>query len=62
MFLPRQGDGGSSNADIEWTGKEKKKGKGSQAIWFKVNFIFLLGFLQSQCEYQHSSRGCTIIS
>lgn len=61
IFLPRQGDGGSSNADMEWTGK-KKNGQRSQAIWFKVNFIFRLGFLQPQCDHQHLSRGCTVIS
>lgn len=61
-FLSRQGDGGSSKVDMEWTGKEKKQGKRSQAIWFKVNFIFLLGFLQSQCDHQHSSRGCYFIT
>ena len=24
MFLPRQGDGGNCNVDMEWTGKKKK--------------------------------------
>ena len=43
-FLPRQGDGGSSNVDMEWTGKEKKKVKEVKLFGSRYISFFFLAF------------------